>query len=43
MKIGVEFRCVFGMLFGRVLDGFRECFGRLLGAKTMRKRKRDDL
>ena len=43
VKFGVDFRCVFGMLFGGVLDWFWDCFGRLFGAKTMIKKKRDDL
>ena len=27
VKFGVDFRCVFGMLFGRVLEWFWGCFG----------------
>ena len=43
MKFGVDFRCVFGMFFGGVLEWFWGCFGWLFGAKTMIRRKRDDL
>jgi hypothetical protein len=43
MKSEVEFRCVFGMLFGGGWELFWNYFGRLLGAKTVGKRKREDL
>ena len=43
MKCWVEFRCVSGTRFGLVLECFRDCFGKLVGAKRMRKRKRNDL
>ena len=43
VKFGVDFRCVFGMLTGRVLEGFRSCFGLLSVTKTTKTRKRVDL
>ena len=43
MKFGVDFRCVFGMLFGGVLEWFWGCFGWLFGTKTTIKSKRVDL
>ena len=39
MKSDVEFRCVFGMLFGGGWELFWNYFGRRLGAKTVGKRK----
>ena len=43
MIFGVDFGCVFGMVFFVVLEWFWLCFGRLFGAKTMSKRQREDL